>query len=116
MRLAHLTVESLQVKASLPALFRFKPSHLEFHGGQAVEAAMKKEEVQSEVPRTHLQRILGTDKAKVSAKLQHEIFHAVEQATVEVVFGMLLWQPQKLDGIGILKKARRFWMYFCHRR
>src|ERR1039457_6398754 len=116
MRLAHVAVESLQVKAQLAEIFRFKPSHLEFHGDQAVEAAMKKEQVQREVPRTHLQRILRTDKAEVSAKLQHEIFHAVEQSTVEVVFGMLLWQPQKLDGIGILEKARRLRMYFCRRR
>ena len=46
-----------------------------------------------------LNRCHNPDKAEVSAKLQHEIFHAVEQSTVEVVFGMLLWQPQKLDGI-----------------
>ena len=49
---------------------------------------MKEEQVQREVPCTHLQRKLGTDKAEVSAKLQQKIFHAAEQSTVEVVLGI----------------------------
>ena len=116
MRLTHVAVESFQIKAQLAEIFRFKPRHLEFHGDQAVEAAMKKEQVQREIPCTHLQRILGTDKAEVSAKLQHEIFHAVEQSTVEVVLGMVLRQAEKFDGVGVPENARRLWMYFCHRR
>ena len=49
---------------------------------------MKKEQVQCEVPLTHLQRLFGTDRAEVPAKLQHHIFHAIEQSTVEAVLGI----------------------------
>jgi len=77
---------------------------------------MKEEQVQREVPCTHLQRKLGTDKAEVSAKLQHEIFHAVEQSTVEVVLGSVLRQAEKFDGVGVPENARRLWMYFFPRR
>jgi len=72
--LHRLLFASVQIKAQLAEIFRFKSSHLEFHGDEAVEAAMKEEQVQCEVPRTYLQRKLGTDKAEVSAKLQHESF------------------------------------------
>lgn len=77
---------------------------------------MKEEQIQREVPCTHLQRIFGTDKAEVTAKLQHEIFHAVEQSTVEVVLGMVLRQTEKFDGVSVSENACRLWMCFCHCR
>src|SRR5579875_1570829 len=112
----HVPVQSLKVEVQLAKILRSEFVDLKFKGHQAIESTMKEEKVQCKVARAYLYRKLGTDKAEIPAKLQQELFHAVEQCTVKLILAMLLWQPEKLDDVGISENISCLWVCFGNSR
>jgi hypothetical protein len=77
---------------------------------------MEEEQVEGEIASAHLHREFGTDKAEVPSQLQQELFHSVEQATVQVVLGVDLGQSEKLDSVGVLEDVLCPRVHLVHQR
>src|SRR5690606_21290501 len=101
MGFADIAIQRFQVEAEFAEIFRLETSYLELNGHQAVEAAMKKQQVQSEIAPTYLQGVLGADKAEVTAKLDQEVPKTGELTLVKVRLNVTIGQVKKFDHVGI---------------
>src|ERR1017187_9051705 len=105
MLFAYIAVQRLQVEIELAKILRLKLIYLEFKGDKSVKAAMEEKQIKCKIPPANLYGKFRADKAEISAKLQYKILHAVEQGMVKIVFGVLLRQAKKFEGVGILENA-----------
>lgn len=71
MGFAFVTVQRFKVEVELAEVFQLEAANLKFDGHQAVEAAMKEQQVQSEITPSDLQRIFRADKAEIATQLDH---------------------------------------------
>jgi len=67
--LAMVTIERFEIEVEFAEIFRAELAHLEFDGDEAIQATMKKEQVESEILRSDLDRVLGTDEAEIATQL-----------------------------------------------
>ena len=68
-RLAVVAVEGFEVDVELAEVLRLEAAGLEFEGDEAVQPAVKKEQVEREILSADLDGILRADEAKVAAQL-----------------------------------------------
>ena len=72
-RLFNIAVQRFQVKAEFAQIFGLKAANLQFDGNQAIEAPVKKQQVQRKIAPAHLQWVFAADKAKVPAQFDQKL-------------------------------------------
>lgn len=72
-------------------MFWFEAVDLKFNSDETIEAAVKKQEIESEVAVTNLEWVFGADEAEILTHFIDEIFEAVQQAVMKVCFRMTVW-------------------------
>ena len=116
MRLARVAVEGFEVEAQLAQVLGLETVHLQLDGDQAVEATMKEQQVEGEVPAANLHGVLRTDVTEVAAELDQERLEPCEQAAMQVRLAVFVGQIQELDHVGVLEDAGGAAMTLSHRR
>ena len=84
MSLAVALIQGFEVEVELAQVFGFEARHLQFDRQQAIEAAVKKQQIQCKVLPANLDRILRTHIAKITAKLGQEAAKMFNQPLVKV--------------------------------
>ncbi len=116
MRLPDVAVECLQVKLQLPEMARLKFVNLELECDQAVERAIEEKQVKREVASSNLERILASDKAKVAAQFDQELFEPFDKSVFQFRFGVFVRKVEEFHEIAVFEDVRGAWMGNCHRR
>ena len=72
MRLLHVAVESLQIELEFAKVFRLELDDFEFKRDQAVECAIKEQQIEFKVSSANLDRLMTANVAEVAAKFDQE--------------------------------------------
>lgn len=116
MRLAGVAVQRFEVEVELAQVLGLEPVYLQLDRHQAVQATVEEQQVEREVPSTHLHRELRSDEAEIAAQFDEEAAKLAQQAAVQVGLGLVDRQAQELQRVGVLEKAcGRITMNFSHR-
>ena len=82
---------------------------------KAGEAVVEEEEVEFKVLGADLDGVMAADEAEVAAEFDEEILEFFNQAAMEIGFGMILGQVEKLNQITVFKDGRGVGMQFSQR-
>ncbi len=95
--LAVIAVEGFEVEVELAKMLGLEAGGLEFNGDEAVQSAMEEKQVKGEVLPANLDGIFGTDEAEIAAQFGEKAAQIAEQRAVQVGFGMVVGEAQKLQ-------------------
>ena len=85
---------------------------LQLYGHEAVQPAMKKEQVEREVAPADLHRVFRSDETKVASQFNDEWAEIAEQTAVEIGLGVIRRKAEELEEVGVFEKLRGLWMQF----
>ena len=115
-KLARVAVEGFEVEPQLAQVLGLETAHLQLDGDQAIEAPVKEQQVECEVPAANQHRLLGTDETKVAAKFDQKRLEPREQPAMQVRLAVFIGQIEEFDHVGVLEDAGGGAVILSHRR
>ena len=104
MGFAVIPVEGFEVEVELAEVFWSECADFEFDGDEAIQAAMKKEQIEGKILSPDLEGMLGTDEAEIAAQLGDEAAQIPQQAAVEVGFVVFGRKTEKFKRVDVFEK------------
>ena len=104
MGFAVIPVEGFEVEVELAEVFWSECADFEFDGDEAIQAAMKKEQIEGKILSADLEWMLGTDEAEIAAQLGDEAAQIPQQAAVEVGFVVFGRKTEKFKRVDVFEK------------
>ena len=114
--LADVAVEGFKVELHLPEVLGLELFNFEIDRDQAVESAMKEQQIDKEVAIADLKWIITADKAEIAAEFDQKLLELFDQRPLQFAFGMFGRKLQKFEQVSILENRRGFGVNFSHHR
>ena len=97
MGFAVIPVEGFEIEVELAKVFWSECADFEFDGDEAIQAAMKKEQIEGKILSADLEGMLGTDEAEIAAQVP-------QQTAVEVGFVVFGRKTEKFKRVDVFEK------------
>ncbi len=104
---ALVTIQPTEIKFHLPLITRLEVAKLQLHGDQSAKVAVVKQQVKVVIHTVNRDPLLAFEKCKTYAKLQEKRFHLPQDRRFDILFGVRVLQPKKIQKVGITEDKFR---------